>query len=93
MPYLTREFELLSNVRVVVALGKLAFDTYLTMRSKQGDKPAPPRPRFGHGATYSLAGGITLIGSYHPSQHNTLTGRLSRDMFEGVFSKAKQLLG
>jgi uracil-DNA glycosylase family 4 len=93
LQYLLREFELLSNVRVVVALGKLAFDTYLTIRSNQGNRLASPRPRFGHGAIHSFADGITLISSYHPSQHNTLTGRLTRDMFEGVFSKAKQSLG
>ena len=93
LPYLLREFELLTNVRIVVALGKLAFDTYLTIRSNQGDKLSSPRPRFGHEAVQSFADGITLIGSYHPSQQNTFTGRLTRDMFESVFSKAKQILG
>ena len=93
LPYLLRELELLSNVQVVVALGKLAFDTYLTIRSNQGDGLPSPRPKFGHEAIHPFANGITLIGSYHPSQHNTLTGRLTRDMFEGVFSRAKQILG
>ena len=93
LPYLLREFELLPNLRVVVALGKLAFDTYLTIRSNQGNRLPSPRPRFGHEVVHSFADGITLIGSYHPSQHNTLTGRLTRDMFEGVFNKAKQILG
>ena len=93
LQYLLREFELLTNVRVVVALGKLAFDSYLTIRSSQGDKLASPRPRFGHQAVHSFADGIILISSYHPSQHNTLTGRLTRDMFEGVFDTAKQILG
>ena len=93
LPYVLRELELLANVRVVVALGKLAFDTYLTIRSNQGYRPVLPRLRFGHEAIYSFADGITLICSYHPSQHNTLTGRLTRDMFEGVFRKAKQILG
>ena len=51
-----------------------------------------PRPKFRHAAVYRLAGGITLAASYHPSQHNTLTGRLTREMFEGVFDMAKQLL-
>ena len=92
LPYLLREFELLSNVQVVVALGRFAFDAYLALRASQGDKPISPRPRFGHGETYPLPGGVTLICSYHPSQHNTLTGRLTQDMFDAVFRKAKQLL-
>ena len=92
LPYLLREFELLSNVQVVVALGRFAFDAYLALRASQGDKPISPRPRFGHGETYPLPGGVTLICSYHPSQHNTLTGRLTQNMFDAVFRKAKQLL-
>ena len=92
LQYLLKEFELLSNVRVVVALGRFAFDAYLALRSEQGGKLVSPRPRFGHGETYSLPDGITLICSYHPSQHNTLTGRLTHEMFEAVFNKAKQLL-
>ena len=90
--YLLREFELLSKVRVVVALGKLAFDTYLGTCSTRGVALASPRPKFVHGLVYPFADGITVIGSYHPSQQNTFTGRLTREMFEGVFSKVKQIL-
>ena len=93
LQHLLREFELLPKVRVVVALGKLAFDTYLRVRVNQGDSLALPRPRFGHLAVHEFADGVTLIGSYHPSQQNTQTGRLTREMFEGIFSKAKQILG
>ena len=58
-----------------------------------GTLPLPsPRPRFGHGAVYRLENGMKLAASYHPSQHNTLTGRLNHEMFDGVFSAAKQLL-
>ena len=92
LPYLLREFDLLPNIRVVVALGKLAFDTYLGTCAMRGVALASPRPRFGHGLVYPLADGNTLVGSYHPSQQNTFTGRLTREMFEGVFSKAKQIL-
>ena len=92
MPYLLGEFALLQKVRVVVALGKIAFDTYLGTYSIRGLKLPLPRPRFGHEVIYSLPGGITLVGSYHPSQHNTLTGRLTLEMFESVFNTARTLL-
>lgn len=92
LPHLMKELELLPNVRVILALGKLAFDTYLTIRSHLGDRLPSPRPRFAHGAIYSFGDSTTLVGSYHPSQHNTLTGRLTWAMFNGVFGKAKQLL-
>ena len=91
-PYLLQELSLLSNVRVVVALGKIAFDNYLgTYRQRAIPLPSP-RPRFGHGATFRLADGIHLIGSYHPSQQNTQTGRLTEAMFEEVFRKARHML-
>lgn len=93
LPYLTRELELLNNLRVVMALGKVAFDAYLGICSHQGVALPSPRPRFGHGAVYPLDGGVTLVASYHPSQHNTLTGRLTREMFERVFSVVRQILG
>ena len=92
LPYLLAELELLSNVQVVVALGKFAFDAYLTLRLDKGDKLPSPKPRFGHGESYAFADGITLVSSYHPSQHNTLTGRLTQDMFDAVFSKVKRIL-
>ena len=91
-PYLLGEFGLLQKVRVVVALGKIAFDTYLGTCSIRGLKLPSPRPRFGHEVIYSLPGEITLVGSYHPSQQNTLTGRLTREMFESVFSTVRTLL-
>lgn len=92
LPYLLTELGLLTNVQVVVALGKFAFDAYLALRSDQGHKPVSPRPRFGHGGAHAFADGITLVSSYHPSQHNTLTGRLTQDMFYEVFSKVRQIL-
>jgi uracil-DNA glycosylase family 4 len=107
-PYLIRELELLDRVRVVVALGKIAFDTYLSTCSARRFPLPSPRPRFGHGVMYTLERtplslpsvrkdtgecGTVLIGSYHPSQQNTQTGRLTRDMFEEVFRTARDVVG
>ncbi len=93
LPYLVAELGLLTNLRVVVGLGKIGFDSYLAAR--RAVSPAnveKPRPRFGHGATYLLPTGETLVGCYHPSQQNTQTGRLTRPMFESVFAQARRIL-
>jgi uracil-DNA glycosylase family 4 len=92
LPYLLRELDLLKNVSVIVALGKIAFDGYLSARGEMGLEVPRPRPRFGHDATCVLPDGKTLVASYHPSQQNTQTGRLTREMFEGVFSRVRQLV-
>ena len=93
-PYLLRELGLLRRLRIVVALGKIAFDAYLAAWSNPSScKALPsPRPRFGHGAMSQLPDGITLVSSYHPSQQNTQTGRLTREMFEGIFATVRRLL-
>ena len=91
-PYLIRELELLTNVRAVVALGKIAFDAYLSARSSMALEVPSPRPHFGHCETRRLSSGLTLIASYHPSQQNTQTGRLTPMMFESVFQRAKMVL-
>ncbi len=91
-PYLLREFTLLSNVRIVVALGRIAHDTYLQVRKEQGLAVPSPRPRFGHGSVYRFPEGVTLVGCYHPSQQNTQTGRLTREMFENIFAKIRTML-
>jgi uracil-DNA glycosylase family 4 len=91
-PYLVGELALLRRVRVVVALGKIAFDTYLRVRREQGLEVPRPVPRFRHGRATALPGGVTLIASYHPSQQNTQTGRLTRPMFHAVFRKARRIL-
>ena len=92
--YLDREFELLAGLRVVVALGKIAWDASLrrVQRIAPGDLPRP-KPRFSHGAECRLPfreGGtsIWLLGSYHPSQQNTQTGRLTREMFDSAIERA-----
>jgi uracil-DNA glycosylase family 4 len=92
--YLDREFELLAGLRVVVALGKIAWDASLrrVQRIAPGDLPRP-KPRFSHGAECRLpfredGASIWLLGSYHPSQQNTQTGRLTREMFDSAIERA-----
>ena len=85
LPYLTRELNLLPNVRAVVALGQFAYDNACRLFAVR------PRPRFGHGVEVPLPAGRTLICSYHPSQQNTFTGTLTEPMFDAVFSRAQDL--
>jgi uracil-DNA glycosylase family 4 len=89
LPYLVRELELLPNVHVIVPLGAFAWDGVLRALAALGDL-ARPRPRFGHGAEATV-GGYTLVGSFHPSQQNTFTGKLTAPMFEGVLERARSL--
>ncbi len=91
-PFLVQELRLLRRVRVVVALGKLAFDMYLAARVGAGLDAPSPRPAFGHGAAYSLPERVTLLASYHPSRQNTQTRRLTEPMFDAVFTRAGGLL-
>jgi uracil-DNA glycosylase len=88
-PYLLEELRLLQQVRVIVALGKIAFDEYLRACQGLGKVLPSPRPRFRHEAEYTLPWGVTLVGSYHPSQQNTFTGILTRPMFHRVFETAR----
>ena len=92
--YLDREFELLDRTRVVLALGRIAWDAALrrVIRVAPGSLPRP-RPAFGHGATVRLqlqpqGPPLWLVASYHPSQQNTSTGRLTRPMLDQVIRKA-----
>ncbi len=90
-PYLIAELRLLKKARVIVALGKIAFDNVLLALAARGVTIPRPRPAFGHEAIYRL-NDYTLIGSYHPSQRNTQTGLLTPEMFDRVFRQAKTLL-
>ena len=92
-PYLLAELGLLKRVRVVIALGRIVFDAFLGAWREAGHPVVKPRPRFGHGQATALDGGILLLASYHPSQQNTFTGKLTRPMFHRVFRKARQTLG
>ena len=85
-PYLEREFQLLKP-KVIVCLGRIAFERVLRIYSAR--KPAW---KFGHGALYQLESGVWILCSYHPSQQNTLTGKLTVKMFDDIWKKAKILL-
>jgi uracil-DNA glycosylase len=94
--FLDREFELLDRLRVVVALGRIAWDAALRRSLRVARESMPrPRPRFGHGKLSRLAlrrgRALWLLGSYHPSQRNTQTGRLTRPMLDGVIRRAVAL--
>jgi uracil-DNA glycosylase family 4 len=90
--YLEREIDLLTNVRVVVALGKIAFDAYLAILKDRGVIQSRAAYAFGHGIAHRFARGApVLLASYHPSQQNTSTGKLTEAMLLDVFRRARQL--
>ena len=90
-PFLLEELTRLTDVRVVVALGKIGWDAYLRARRAAGAPVPRPLPRFGHGVEAPMPDGPTLLGCFHPSQQNTFTGRLTRPMLHGVFRRARTL--
>lgn len=91
-PHLEAELAALANVRVVVALGRIAFDTYWRVMAGRG-VVVRPRPAFGHGVVCRPAGAPAIVASYHPSRQNTNTGKLTPHMLESVFRKARSLIG
>ena len=90
VPYLTEELGLLASARVLVCLGSFAWDGALRALRGAGAEVPRPRPRFGHGAEATV-GGYALVGSYHPSQQNTFTGKLTQPMLDAVFARAVEL--
>jgi len=90
-PYLEAEFDLMNETRVIVALGGFAFDHVLRILRDRGRSVPVPKPAFGHGLEVEVDH-QTLIASYHPSQQNTFTGRLTEPMFDGVWKRARKLL-
>jgi uracil-DNA glycosylase family 4 len=90
-PFLDRELEALEEVRVVLALGAIAWEAVLAHVARGQGSPIRPKPRFAHGAELALPGGKTLIGSYHVSRQNTQTGRLTPEMFDAVLARAAEL--
>jgi uracil-DNA glycosylase family 4 len=89
--HLDAELAALPQVRVVVGLGKIAFDAYLQLLKQQG-AAIRPRPAFGHGIVHALPNGQTLIGCYHPSRQNTNTGKLTPRMMDDVFRLTRRAL-
>lgn len=91
-PYFERELDLLANLKVVVALGKIAFDTYLDVLKTRGIIRSRAPFVFGHNCQFTIAPGQPiLLSSYHPSQQNTSTGKLTEKMLADVFRKARRL--
>ncbi len=90
-PFLLQEIELLRNVQVVIGLGKIGFEAAINGYRELGKIELKAKPKFAHCATYKF-GGITFIASFHPSQQNTFTGKLTEAMFDKVFSTAKKFL-
>jgi uracil-DNA glycosylase family 4 len=92
-PWLDEEMGLLRKLRVVVCLGKIAFDGFLGHQLRAGKLTTRAGFTFGHGTEYALPDGLTLIASYHPSLQNTNTGKLTRAMFLAVFMRARAKAG
>jgi len=92
-PYLIDELkQMRAKLAVVIVLGKIAFDSFLKAFEESGGLILKPRPKFGHGVSIPLPNGPLLICSYHPSQQNTFTGKLTVPMFQAVFERARSAL-
>lgn len=90
-PYLLTDMRLLHRLQGIIALGSIGFEAILTVLRQQGH--SIPRLKFGHGALYPLGKGLPwLLASYHPSQQNTQTGRLTPEMFDAIWQKARASL-
>jgi uracil-DNA glycosylase family 4 len=89
--FLDREMAGLSEVKVVVALGKIGFDAYLNYLKRGGLPVSKKAYVFRHGASYSMPDGKVLLASYHPSNQNTQTGKLTRQMFVEIFQEAARI--
>jgi uracil-DNA glycosylase family 4 len=90
-PFLDREIAGLENLKVVVALGKIGFDAYLNFLKRRGVLTGKKSYLFKHGASYPMPDGKVLLASYHPSNQNTQTGKLTRKMFLKIFQEAARL--
>lgn len=90
-PYLDRELEGLKRLKVIVALGKIGFDAYLNHLKARALLTSKAAYVFQHGARYKMPDGRTLLASYHPSNQNTQTGKLTREMFVKIFKEAARL--
>jgi uracil-DNA glycosylase family 4 len=91
-PFLDREMDGLKNLKVVVALGKIGFDAYLNFLKRRDQLALRKDYVFRHGASYKMPNGKILLASYHPSNQNTQTGKLTKQMFVRIFQEAKLLV-
>ena len=92
LPYAAEELALIPSARVIVCLGGFAWDAALRIATTgDGARSLQPRPKFGHMAEFGLPSGRHLLGSYHPSQQNTFTGKLTEEMTDAVFVRASEL--
>jgi uracil-DNA glycosylase family 4 len=91
LPYLVRELAILASVRVVVPLGNFGYEAFWRGWIATGRAVPVRRPRFGHGVEVVLPGGPTIVCSFHPSQQNTFTGRLTPEMLDAVFVRARTI--
>ena len=90
--YLEEELTLLTRIRVIVVLGKFAFDQTWRILQDGGEALPKPRTSFGHGTEVRVRPDLALLASFHPSQQNTFTGKLTEEMFDSVWSRARELL-
>jgi uracil-DNA glycosylase family 4 len=90
--YLRQELRLIQSKRVVVALGQVAFRSFLKALRENGEPVRGIKPEFRHGGEWVLPGGLILISSFHPSQQNTQTGKLTLPMFHAIFRRAHEIL-
>jgi len=91
-PFLLEELRLLSRLRIVIGLGKIGFDTAFDALREAGLTNQKTRPKFAHGACIEIAPTLHLLGSFHPSQQNTFTRRLTEPMLDAIFLQARELL-
>lgn len=91
-PWLSKEIDLMPRLRLVVVLGSFAYVQTLRILGTRGLPIPRPRPRFGHGAEFELGSELTVLMSFHPSQQNTFTGKLTEPMFDSVWTRARELV-
>jgi uracil-DNA glycosylase family 4 len=91
-PFAVAELAALPRLRAILCLGGFAWDGALRLLRRAGHPLPMPLPKFGHGAQAAVAPGLALIGSYHPSQQNTFTGRLTEAMLDDVFAAARRAI-
>jgi uracil-DNA glycosylase family 4 len=91
-PFLLEELRLLRELRVMIGLGKIGFDAAFDALREVGLTDLKTRPKFGHGAQCKVSDKLVLMGTYHPSQQNTFTGRLTEAMLDAVFAEARAII-